>query len=145
MTYERTRKSVQLLTLLKLMPKKKTTPKRSHVPLSEGEVELLNLLWKLGPSTLAGVHQNYSRHVGYTTIQTRLNRMVDKGVLSRSGGYPAQYKAIVKTEVATNSFFEKVAKMCDGSLVPLIAHLTKKRKLKPDEIAMLKELIAKHK
>ena len=124
------------------MPKSKTASKLS---LSEGEMELLNLLWKLGPSTLSDVHQNYSRPVGYTTIQTRLNRMVDKGVLSRSGEYPAQYKAVVKTEVATDSFFHKVAKMCDGSLAPLIAHLTKKRKLQPDEIAMLEELIAKHK
>jgi len=123
------------------MPKSKII---SELSLSEGEVELLNLLWKLGPSTLSDVHQNYSRPVGYTTIQTRLNRMVDKGVLSRCGEYPALYQAVVKTEVATNSFFEKVAKMCDGSLAPLIAHLTNKRKLKPDEIAMLKELIAKH-
>jgi predicted transcriptional regulator len=126
------------------MPKSKTAKKQSFVPLSEGEMELLNLLWKLGPSTLADVHQNYSRPIGYTTIQTRLNRMVDKGVLSRSGEYPAQYKAVVATEVASNSFFEKVAKMCDGSLAPLLAHLSKKRKLKPDEMAMLKELIAKH-
>ena len=123
------------------MPKSKTAPELS---LSEGEMELLNLLWKLGPATLSDVHQNYSRPVGYTTIQTRLNRMVDKGVLSRNGEYPAQYKALVKTEVATDTFFTKVAKMCDGSLAPLIAHLTKKRKLKPDEIATLKELIANH-
>ena len=52
--------------------------------MSEGEMELLNLLWELGPSSLAVVHKNYSRPIGYTTIQTRLNRMVDKRVLSRS-------------------------------------------------------------
>jgi len=126
------------------MSKSKTVKKHSFVPLSEGEMELLDLLWKLGPSTLTGVHRNYSRPIGYTTIQTRLNRMVDKGVLSRSSDYPAQYKAVVATEAASGSFFEKVAKICDGSLAPLIAHLTEKHKLKPDEIAMLKELIAKH-
>lgn len=113
-------------------------------PLSEGEMELLDLLWKLGPSTLTVVHKNYSRPIGYTTIQTRLNRMVEKGVLSRSSDYPALYEAIVETEVASGSFFEKVAKICGGSLAPLIAHLTEKRKLRPDEIAMLKELISKH-
>jgi len=126
------------------MSKSKTTTKHSFVPLSEGEMELLDLLWKLGPSTLTIVHRNYSRPIGYTTIQTRLNRMVDKGVLSRSSDYPAQYNAVVATEVASGSFFEKVSKICDGSLAPLIAHLTEKRKLKSDEIAMLKELIAKH-
>jgi len=122
------------------MPKKKPT----FVPLSEGEMELLDLLWKLGPSPLAVVHKNYSRPIGYTTIQTRLNRMVDKGVLTRSTDYPAQYVPVVETEVASSSFFEKAAKISGGSLVPLIAHLTEKRKLTPDEIALLKELIAKH-
>ena len=118
--------------------------KQTFVPLSEGEMELLDLLWKLGPSTLNVVHKNYSRPIGYTTIQTRLNRMVDKGVLFRSTDYPALYEAVVRTEVASSSFFETVAKISGGSLAPLIAHLTEKRKLKPDEIALLKELIAKH-
>ena len=126
------------------MSKSKGTKKPSFIPLSEGEMELLDLLWKLGPSTLNVVHKNYSRPVGYTTIQTRLNRMVDKGVLQRSSDYPAQYEAIVEMEVASDSFFEKVAKICDGSLAPLIAHLSQRRKLNPDEIVMLKELIAKH-
>lgn len=126
------------------MPKQKTVKKQPLIPLSEGEMELLDLLWKLGPSTLTVVHKNCSRSVGYTTIQTRLNRMVEKGVLSRSTDYPALYEAVVETEVASCSFFEKIAKICGGSLTPLIAHLSEKRELKPDEIAMLKELIAKH-
>ena len=112
--------------------------------MSEGEMELLNLLWELGPSSLAVVHKNYSRPIGYTTIQTRLNRMVDKRVLSRSTDYPALYEAVVRTEVASTSFFEKAAKISGGSLAPLIAHLTEKRKLTSEEIALLKELIAKH-
>jgi predicted transcriptional regulator len=118
--------------------------KKPLIPLSEGEMELLDLLWKLGPSTLAVVHKNYSRPIGYTTIQTRLNRMVDKKVLSRSTDYPAQYEAVVKTEVASTSFFEKAEKISGGCLAPLIAHMTKKRTLTPEEIALLKELIAKH-
>jgi len=126
------------------MPKSKSAKKQPFVPLSEGEMELLDLLWKLGPSTLTVVHRNYSRPIGYTTIQTRLNRMVDKGVLTRSRDYPALYEAVVETEVASSSFFEKVAKICGGSLAPLIAHLTEKQTLTPDEIALLKELIAKH-
>ncbi len=126
------------------MSKPKTVKKQPLIPLSEGEMELLDLLWKLGPSTLTVVHKNYPRPVGYTTIQTRLNRMVEKGVLTRSGSYPALYEAVVETEVASNTFFEKVAKICGGSLAPLIAHLSEKRKLKPDEITILKELIAQN-
>jgi predicted transcriptional regulator len=127
------------------MSKSTTNKTQPLVPLSEGEMALLNLLWELGPSSLATVHKNYSRPIGYTTIQTRLNRMVDKGVLSRSTeGYPAQYAAVVKIEVASTSFIEKAAKASGGCLAPLLAHLTEKRKLTPNEIALLKELIAKH-
>ena len=70
--------------------------------------------------------------------------MVEKGVLTRSSDYPALYTAVVETEVASTSFFEKIAKICGGSLAPLIAHLTEKRNLKPDELAQLKELISRH-
>ncbi len=129
---------------MKTMSKSKSTKKQPLIPLSEGEMELLDLLWKLGPSTLTVVHKNYSRPVGYTTIQTRLNRMVDKGVLTRSGDYPALYEAVVETETASTSFFEKVAKICGGSLAPLLAHLSEKQKLRPDEIEMLKKLIEKN-
>ncbi len=129
------------------MSKQNSSKKKPLTPLSEGEMELLDLLWKLGASSLSTVHKNYSekntRKIGYTTIQTRLNRMVDKGVLFRSSDYPALYEAVVEIEVASTSFFEKVSKICGGSLAPLIAHLGAQQKLKPDEIEMLKELIAR--
>ena len=123
------------------MPKQKKQP---LIPLSEGEMELLDLLWQLGPSSLTVVHKNYSRPVGYTTIQTRLNRMVDKGVLTRSTDYPALYEAVVETEVASTSFFEKISKICGGNLAPLIAYMTEKHTLNQEEVAMLKKLIAKN-
>ena len=123
---------------------RKKTSQQNFVPLSEGEMELLDLLWKLGPSNLTVVHKNYPRPLGYTTVQTRLNRMVEKGVLTRSNDYPAIYEAIVEKEVASTTFFEKIAKICGGSLAPLIAHLTQKKKLTPDEIEILKQLIDKN-
>ena len=125
--------------------KKEKTKKQQSIPVSEGEMELLKMLWEQGPSTLTEVHKNYSRTIGYTTIQTRLNRMVEKGILSRSSVYPAVYTPIVELKTATGTFFEKIAKMCSGTLAPLIAYLTRDpRRLTPEEVEMLKELIAKH-
>ncbi|MBM4004098.1 MAG: hypothetical protein FJ295_12560 [Planctomycetes bacterium] len=43
-----------------------------------GELELLNLLWEHGGLSLSEVHDCLGRDVGYTTVQTRLNRLVDK-------------------------------------------------------------------
>ena len=116
--------------------------KKETISLSEGEMELLNILWEIGPSTLGEVHKKYPRKVVLTTIQTRLNRMVGKGALSRSDEYPARYAAVVEIQVASETFFEKIVRICKGSLAPLIAHLTNDRRpLTPEEIAMLRELI----
>ncbi len=115
--------------------------KKSDVKLSEGEMELLKLLWELGPSPLSQVHQNYHRKIGYTTIQTRLNRMVDKGVVTKSDTYPTLYQAVLETGDASKRYFEIVQNMFGGSIVPLVAHMAKDRKLTPEEIAMLKKVI----
>ena len=119
-------------------------PNGKNIKLSEGEMELLQLLWQLGPSSLSVVHQNYGRKIGYTTIQTRLNRMVDKGVVAKSDDYPTLYSAAVETEDASARYFELIRKVCGDNIAPLVSHLAKGRRLSQDEITMLKQVIAEH-
>ena len=118
--------------------------KKISVKLSEGEMELLQLLWRLGPSPLSVVHQNYGRTIGYTTIQTRLNRMVTKGVVAKSDDYPTLYSATVETEDASARYFEIIRRVCGDNIAPLVSHLAKGRRLSTQEIAMLKQVIAEH-
>ncbi|MGL6194948.1 MAG: BlaI/MecI/CopY family transcriptional regulator [Thermoguttaceae bacterium] len=113
------------------------------VKLSEGEMELLQLLESLGPAPLSLVHQSYGRKVGLTTIQTRLHRMIAKGVVTKSPDYPTLYSALVETEHASKTYFEMIRKFCGDNIIPFMSHLTKHRNLKPDEIALLKKVIAK--
>ncbi|MCL2119841.1 MAG: BlaI/MecI/CopY family transcriptional regulator [Planctomycetaceae bacterium] len=117
---------------------------KRNVKISEGEMELLQLLWRLGPSLLSVVHQNYGRPIGYTTIQTRLNRMVDKGVVTKSDDYPALYSATAKAEDASARYFDLIRHLCGDNIAPLVSHLAKGRRLRPDEIAMLKQFISEH-
>jgi BlaI family penicillinase repressor len=61
---------------------------------SAGELEILAMLWAQGPTTLAEAHQSfgaYGRPVGYTTMQTRLNRLVRKGAVRRRAALPEQF------------------------------------------------------
>ena len=54
---------------------------------SAGELEIMSMLWARGAVTLAEAHRCFSqfgRPVGYTTMQTRLNRLVEKGAVRRS-------------------------------------------------------------
>ena len=58
------------------------------------EVVVLDMLWSAdGPLTVKAAHKRLRDH-GYTltTVQTTLNRLVDKGILVRSDHRPATYQ-----------------------------------------------------
>ena len=110
--------------------------------LAEGELELLEMLWRAGRVTLSQAHQSIERQVGYTTVQTRLNRLVEKGLVRRSPKRPAQYEAAVTREaVSATDLGLLMSRVSGGRVVPLVAHLIKDRDLDPDEIEELKQLI----
>lgn len=111
---------------------------------TEGELELLSLLWEHGGLSLSEVHEKLGRDVGYTTVQTRLNRLVDKGWIekAKAGRQPTRYAAVIEPdsvrETQLEDFVEKVA---PGSVVPLVAHLVQGASLTSEELAELKKLI----
>jgi BlaI family transcriptional regulator, penicillinase repressor len=111
--------------------------------LSAGELEIVQMLWRAGPVTLSEAHTAVDRPIGYTTVQTRLNRLVDKGVVTRSADRPARYTAAVAPEdVSARHLDLLLERVSDGSVVPLVAHLVRDRALSAAEIAKLKQLIA---
>ena len=117
-------------------------PRRSTVRPTAAEMELLGLLWSHGPSTIAEVHARLGR-AAYTTVQTRLNRLVDKKLAERSADRPARYASAVKREqVSAGHLGLLVDRLCGGRIVPLVAQLVAERSLSQDEIAELKHLIA---
>jgi predicted transcriptional regulator len=110
--------------------------------LAEGELELLEMLWRTGGATLAEAHQALERPVGYTTVQTRLNRLVDKKLVRRSRSRPARYEAAVSRDaVIATDLGTLSSRVSEGRVVPLVAHLIRDRDLEPDEIEELKQLI----
>jgi predicted transcriptional regulator len=118
--------------------------KRRKAPrLSAGEMEVLQMLWSTGPVTLSEAQANLGREIGYTTIQTRLNRLVEKQLVHRTSERPAQYSAAIDpAEVSAGHLNLLVERTGGGSVVPLVAHLVRDWALSSDEIAELKKLIA---
>lgn len=112
------------------------------VRLTPAEMELLQILWKQGPASLSDVHGALQRPLGYTTVQTRLNRLHAKGVVDRGEERPAQYRAAIEPrDVAAGDLKLLVKNVSDGSVVPLVAQLVQDRRLSAAEIAELKALI----
>ena len=121
------------------MAKKKIATAR----FSSGEMEILRMLWTHGRVGLAEAQNSLGRPIGYTTIQTRLNRMVDKGLVTRSSQRPATYRAAIKPEKVSAGLLDLLLdQVSGGNVVPLVAHLMKERSLSAKDIAELKRLIA---
>ena len=117
---------------------KKGTKKRP----ARGEMELLRVLWDTGGATISQAHQAMPREVGYTTVQTRLNRMVENGLATRSQSRPAEYRAAIDPEeVSAGQLEELLQRITKGEVVPLVAQLVGNRQLDRDEIRDLKRLI----
>ncbi len=121
-----------------------STSKRVNSALTGGEMELLSFLWKHGELSLSEAHQKFSQSIGYTTMQTRLNRLVDKGLVSRSATRPARYSAkIAPEDVGSGHLDTLLERVSDFKVVPLVAQLVNERSLTTDEIDEIKQIIEK--
>ena len=73
------------------------------------------MLWAEGPLTIREAHEGfgaYGKPVSYPTMQTRLNRLAEKGLVSRSEDRPARYRAAVsRDQVTVGHLRELVAKI----------------------------------
>ena len=75
-------------------------------------------------------------------MQTRLNRLVTKGLAKKTGSHPAKYEAVIKPEqVCRGDLDVLVARVTSGRIVPLVAHLVQDRDLTDAELCELRQLI----
>lgn len=58
------------------MPREKNRP-------TESELQILAVLWELGPCTVRQVHERLGWDTGYTTVLKFMQLMTDKGLLAR--------------------------------------------------------------
>ena len=117
------------------------------VKLTPGEMELLEIFWTRGGLTIAQMHQQLhakGRKPAYSTVQTRLNRLLDKGIITRSGQYPAVYEVLINRDDVSGRYFDLLESLCGDNIVPLMLHLTNKRKFSAAELEVLKTILEKH-
>ena len=66
---------------------------------TEAELEILNVLWANGPSTVRDVHTLSGKATGYTTVLKQMQVMVEKGLLGRSERFRSHvYEARIAKE-----------------------------------------------
>jgi predicted transcriptional regulator len=112
---------------------------------TEGELEILKVLWEHGPSTVREVHEtlNHARPTGYTTVLKLLQIMTDKGIVVRNESQRAHvYEARIPREQTQKQFLtDLLDRVFDGSPARLVMQALSSKKTSSAELAQIRELL----
>lgn len=126
------------------MPTKdeKATPEPTR-----SELEILQVLWEKGPSTVRDVNNELlkQREVNYTTTLKQMQVMTDKGLLDRDQGQMKHiYSAAVEEKKLKGYLVGKfVDSMYKGSAGKLVVELLGSKDTSPQDLQDIKDMIKK--
>jgi len=113
--------------------------KRDKATLTKLELQIMQAIWRLGPSNVSAVQEALAQDLAYTTVQTMLNILERKGKLKRRReGRAFIYSATVsEAKASTHAIRDLVDRMFGGSSEDLVMSLIKNRQIDPKKIAEL--------
>ncbi|MCZ6694281.1 MAG: BlaI/MecI/CopY family transcriptional regulator [Bacteroidetes bacterium] len=112
---------------------------------TEGELQILIVLWKKGPCTVRDVNQVLAdnKEVGYTTTLKLMQIMHEKGLLRRSRqGKSHIYSSVVSEDLTQKQLVEKLLDTAfHGSALKMVMQALGSKKSSPQELKEIKEFI----
>jgi BlaI family transcriptional regulator, penicillinase repressor len=109
--------------------------------LTRGELQILQMLWREKQVTIAGAHQALAEPIGYSTVQTRLNRLVRKGLVRKTKDIPTRYEAAIQPQDVVESELRTLVQDVSGGVVPLLAQLFREHQPSATELDEIRQLI----
>lgn len=119
---------------------------RTPKDVSDTELAILQFLWDHGPATIRQITDALYEDptaAKYATVQKLLDRLELKALVTRERGQPAHHfrAMITREELIGDRLEDMAAKLCGGSLTPLLTHLVRTQRLSPKERRALRDLI----
>jgi len=109
------------------------------------ELEILQVLWERGPSTVREVHEqlNGKRPMGYTSVLKLMQIMTAKGAVQRNEEQRAHvYEAVEPAEKTKQQFaLDVLQRVFDGSASELMMHALAGHKASKEEMEELRRLL----
>ena|SRR5687767_3468176 len=126
----------------------KATKKDNGPEPTRSELEILQVVWKHGPSTVRFVNDQLNemkREVQYTSTLKLMQIMVEKGLLNRDERQMKHIYSAAAEESKTKGFLLErfVDTMYDGSASSLLMQLLGNKKTTQEELDEIKKLIKK--
>lgn len=113
------------------------------VRFTERELDLMRVLWSLGPSTVATVQGALEDDLAYNTVLTMLGVLEEKGHVTRDTSQRAhRYAAVTSRDEAGVSALDRVTRsFFRGSVEELLLRLVDTRSVDEDELRRLRDLL----
>ena len=127
------------------MARQAASADKSPLP-TEAELEILQVLWKNGPSTVREVHEALSdKGTGYTTTLKQMQVMTDKGLLRRSEKFRSHiYHAHVAREKTQLLLARNLLhRAFDGSAKNLVLGALSSQPVSRAELAEIRQMLDK--
>jgi predicted transcriptional regulator len=122
-------------------------PEHSRPPLSEAQLEIMNVVWDRGEVTVADVWKAVAsrRKVSRNTVLTMLTRLEEKGWLSRDEeGHAFRYRATVPREVTLGRMIGRLVDTAfGGSAEGLVMALLHGRGVSREEARRIRTMISR--
>ena len=117
---------------------------------TDGELGVLEVLWSRGRATVKDItavvyeDQSFSK---YQSVQKLLERLERKGCVARDRSAAAHTfePTVERDEIIGHRLEQVAAKLCGGSLTPLLMHLVGRTRLTASQREALQKLIHSHK
>ena len=117
---------------------------RSSKP-TAAELEILDVLWELGPSTVRDVHGviDARRKTAYTTVLKQMQIMHEKGMVRRDEKDKAHIYKPVRSQQQTQKSLvsDLLERAFRGSALKLVQHVLETKPATPEELAEIRRLI----
>jgi BlaI family penicillinase repressor len=109
------------------------------------ELQIMDALWKHGRLPIREIQETFPEadRPAYTTVQTTVYRLEEKGALRRAKkiGNAHIFEAVVSREAASGRLIDELLSLFGGKALPVMAHLVQSRKLSMDDVREAERLI----
>ncbi|WP_410220082.1 BlaI/MecI/CopY family transcriptional regulator [Pedobacter sp.] len=119
---------------------------KNNIKPTEGEMEILQVLWAKGKCTVREVHEALDKKdAGYTTTLKLMQIMHDKGMVDRDTSSKTHiYNALISEETTQQQLVNKmINNVFNGSAARLVMQALGNQKTSHEEIELIKDYLSK--
>ena len=114
-----------------------------EIAFTDRELDIMDVLWEHGPSTVAEVQRSLTDELAYTTVLTILRTLEDKGHVSHEeeGRAYRYYPLVERTEAGASAVQRLTRKLFRGSPELLLTQLVSQRGLTKEQLESMRRML----